>query len=66
METLIVKTKSKKSAEKIIKILNIMDAQANYLDDYEDYVFGQMINEGLQTKTLTEVEKELFLNSLSK
>lgn len=66
METLIVKTKSKKSAEKIIKILNIMDAQANYLDDYEDYVLGQMMNEGMETKTLTEAEKELFLNSLGK
>lgn len=66
METLIVKTKSKKTAEKIIKILNIMDAQASYLDDYEDYTLGQMMNEGMETKTLTEAEKELFLNSLGK
>lgn len=66
METLIVKTKSKNLAEKIIKILNIMDAQATYLDDFEDKVLGQMMNEGMQTKTLSKTEKELFLNGLGK
>lgn len=35
METLIVKTKTKSSAEKIIKILQIMDAKADYIDSIE-------------------------------
>lgn len=66
METLIVKTKSKSNAEKIIKILNIMDAKADYIDSVEDKIFGQMIEEGMKTATLTKSEKELFLKSFGK
>ncbi len=64
METLIVKTKSKNTAEKIIKILTIMDAQASYLDDFEDEFLGKMTEAGMKTKTLSKTEKELFLNGL--
>lgn len=64
METLIVKTKTKSNAEKIIKILQIMDAKADYIDSIEDKNFGQMIAEGMKSATLNKNEKKSFLKSL--
>ena len=42
-----------------------MDAQASYLDDFEDEFLGQMMEDGMKTKTLSKTEKEAFLISLS-